>query len=81
MYTPYTEEEDDDPATLLQYMRPEEDLREHRRRIPWRGEHRLFRAANVVKLEDHHSPGDMGRALERLQQHKRDQAKTAVIKT
>ena len=50
--------EDDDRAELLLYMRPEEDLREHRLFRPWEGEYRLFRSPKVVKLEDHRAPGE-----------------------
>jgi hypothetical protein len=42
-------------------MRPEEDLREYRRRVPWRGEYRLFRSPSVVKLEDYRQPTDTWR--------------------
>ena len=37
MSTAYTIDDTDDPVVLLQYMRPEEDLRGYRR-VPWRGE-------------------------------------------
>jgi hypothetical protein len=73
MYTSFTKDGDDDnPAALLRYMRPEEDLHEHRRRAPWRGEYRLFRSANVAKLEDHRQPGEMKLILERLRQRERE---------
>jgi hypothetical protein len=67
MSTACTIDDTDDPVVLLQYMRPEEDLRGYRYRVPWRGEYRLFRSANVVKMEDYRQPGEMGRILDRLQ--------------
>jgi hypothetical protein len=66
MSTSFTIDDTDDLAVLLQYMRPEEELREYRYRVPWRGEYRLFRSTNVVKMEDYRQPGEMGRILDRL---------------
>ena len=44
----------------------------------WGGGYRWFASLNVVKLEDHRRPGEMGRILELLRQRRRDQAMTAV---
>jgi hypothetical protein len=49
-------EEDEDLALLRKYMRPEEDLRRYRQRMPWAGEYRYFRSANVVCLEHYRKP-------------------------
>jgi len=46
-------EDDEDMAVLRLCMRPEEDLREYRRRVPWKGEFRYFRSDNVVCIEYH----------------------------
>jgi hypothetical protein len=61
---------DEDRAELLQYMRPEEDLREHRRFQPWGGEFRLFRSVNVVKLEDYRLSGEASVICARIQQRR-----------
>lgn len=44
-------DDDEDMAVLRICMRPEEDLREYRRRVPWKGEFRYFRSDNVVCIE------------------------------
>jgi hypothetical protein len=49
-------EDDEDMAVLRLCMRPEEDLREYRRRVPWKGEFRYFRSDNVVCIEHHRRP-------------------------
>jgi hypothetical protein len=46
-------EDDEDMAVLRLCMRPEEDLRECRRRVPWKGEFRYFRSNNAVCIEHH----------------------------
>jgi hypothetical protein len=58
--------DDEDKEVLRLFMRPEEDLREHRQRVPWRGEYRLFRSPSVVKLEDYRPPDDMRGVIDRL---------------
>ena len=57
---------------------PEERKNRTLTSLEWCGGYRWFASPNVVKLEDHRPPGELGRILERLRQHKRDQAKTAV---
>ena len=52
---------------------------ERKNRVEWCGGYRWFASPNVVKLEDHRPPGEMGRILECLRQHKRDQAEAAVV--
>lgn len=52
---------------------------ERRSRVEWSGGYRWFLSPNVVKLEDHRPPGELARILERLRQHKRDQAAAAVV--
>ena len=52
---------------------------ERRNRVEWGGGYRWFLSPNVVKLEDHRPSGELGRILERLRQHKRDQAAAAVV--
>ena len=56
-------------------------LPEERRGRPneWSGGYRWFISPNVVKLEDHRPPGEMSNIFERLRQHRRDQAVTAVV--
>jgi hypothetical protein len=49
-------EDDEDMAVLRLCMRSEEDLREYRRRVPWKGEFRYFRSDNVVCIEHHRRP-------------------------
>jgi hypothetical protein len=49
-------EDDEDMAVLRLCMRPEEDLREYRRRVPWKGEFRYFRSDNFVCIEHHRRP-------------------------
>jgi hypothetical protein len=46
-------EDDEDMTVLRLCMRPEENLREYRRRVPWKGEFRYFRSDNVVCIEHH----------------------------
>jgi hypothetical protein len=41
----------DDEEDLRQCMRSEEDLREYRWRMPWKGEYRFFKSENVVCIE------------------------------
>jgi hypothetical protein len=43
--------EDEDLALSQRCARSEEELREYRRFVPWRGEYRFFRSPNVVCLE------------------------------
>jgi hypothetical protein len=52
----YNREDDEDQALLRLCMRPEEDLLEYRRRVPWKGEYRFFRSRNVVCLEHYKRP-------------------------
>lgn len=47
--------DDEDLALLRKFMRPEEDLREYRRRMPWTGGFRYFRSANVLCIEHYRS--------------------------
>ena len=51
---------------------------ERRNRTEWCGGYRWFISLNVVKLEDHRPPGEMGRIVALLRQHKRDAAQLAV---
>lgn len=51
----HTREDDEDLVLLRQCMRPEEDLLEYRRRVPWKGEYRFFRSRNVLCLEHYSS--------------------------
>ena len=44
-------ENDEDMDVLRLCMRPEEDLREYCRRVPWKGEFRYFRSDNVVCVD------------------------------
>lgn len=69
MATVHTKGDEEDRELLRLFMRPEEDLREYRRRVPWRGEYRLFRSPTVVKLEDYRQPADTCRVVTRLQEH------------
>jgi hypothetical protein len=57
---------------------PEERKNRTLTSIEWGGGYRWFVSPNVVKLEDCRPPGEIGRILERLRQHKRAQAKAAV---
>ena len=54
------------------------DERKSRTSSGWCGGYRWFVSPNIVKLEEHRPPGEMGRILERLRQHKRDVAQAAV---
>jgi hypothetical protein len=56
-------DDDEDLALLRKFMRPEEDLREYRRRMPWTGGYRYFRSANVVCIE-HYRPAAQKPSLE-----------------
>jgi hypothetical protein len=49
-------DDDDDLSLLRKFMRPEEDLREQRLRIPWTCGYRYFRSANVVCIEHYRKP-------------------------
>jgi len=49
-------EDEEDLSVLRQCMRPEEDLREYRRRVPWKGEYRYFRSENVACIEHFRRP-------------------------
>ena len=51
----------DDLALLRKFTRPEEDLKEYRRRAPWTGGFRYFRAANIVCLEHYRLPAQKQR--------------------
>jgi hypothetical protein len=46
----------------------------------WCGGYRWFASTNVVKLEDRRPPGESRRIIERLRQHKRDQATSLVAR-
>ena len=74
-----TTQDDDDLSLLHRCMRSEEDLCDHRRRAPWRGEYRFFRSANVAKLEGSRSQEEVMHILERLRARKRDAEKAAII--
>jgi hypothetical protein len=56
-------EDDEDLSVLRQCMRPEEDLREYRRRVPWNGEYRYFRSENVACMEHFRRPPVRGSGL------------------
>jgi hypothetical protein len=47
---------EDELVVLHQCMRPEEDLRQYRRHVPWKGEYRFFRSENVICIEHFRQP-------------------------
>jgi hypothetical protein len=75
-----TTQDDEDLSLLHRCMRSEEDLCDHRRRTPWRGEYRFFRSANVVKLEDSRSLQEQMHIFERLRNRKRDAEKAMIAR-
>jgi hypothetical protein len=59
-FPPKLYEDEEDLFVLRQCMRPEEDLREYRRRVPWNGEYRYFRSKNVACMEHFRRPAMRG---------------------
>lgn len=51
---------DADLLDLHQCMRSEEELRQYRQYMPWRGEYRFFRSENVVCIEHFRHPRKPG---------------------
>ena len=67
-----------DEAFYRRFTLPEELKNRSRTATEWCGVHRWFASPNVIKLEDHREPGEMGRILERLRQRKRAASTVAV---
>jgi hypothetical protein len=66
MTTAHTTQDEEDLAFMRKFVRPEEDLREQRRRMPWTGGYRYFRSENVVCIEHY----------QQAARHRRRDAKT-----
>jgi hypothetical protein len=67
-----------DEAFYRRFTLPEELKNRSRTATEWCGVHRWFASPNVIKLEDHREPGEMGRILERLRQRKHAASTVAV---
>jgi hypothetical protein len=68
-----------DEAFYRRFTLPEELKNRSRAATEWCGVHRWFTSPNVIKLEDHREPGEMGRILERLRCRRRETAAAAII--
>ena len=58
------DEDEEDLAFMRKFVRPEEDLREQRRRHPWAGGYRYFRSENVVCIEHYRQAAQQPRPKE-----------------